>query len=235
LATGDPPPNTVLPAEDSKWDIGDMTSSEPLYVTSPTSVKAGGFARTCQATHLMGRLVRLTNDRTDTPLRYTEGMQLYRTLHALGTILPTELAQNEQQFSTPLFLCYGALLHLCDPFCCAETNHGDRTVEETEMQVVAINGIKKAAIEVLGFAETVKMLLRENISAISPLMLDGLYMAAATFAWFTHESGSVEDSRNYHVLKEILIQMNVRWAAAGEFVKTLDATRDILYASNPNL
>lgn len=235
LATGDPPLKAVLPADDAAWDIGEMTSSEPLHVSSPTNVRAGAFARTCQATHLMGRLVRLTNDRTGTPLRFVEAAQLYRTLTALANILPSELAQSEQQFSTPLSLCYGAIIHLCDPFCCTETNRGDHTVEETEMQVIAIDGIKRAADSMLHFAETVKMLIRENISAISPLMLDGLYVAATTFAWLAHESGSAEDLSNYRVLREVLIQMNVRWAAAGEYVKVLDATKDILYRDNRTL
>lgn len=183
----------------------------------------------------MGRLVRLTNDRSDTPLRFAEAAQLYRTLTALAKILPTELRQSEQQYSSPLSLCYGAIIHLCDPFCCTETNRGDRSVEETEMQVIAINGMKSAATQLLYFADTLKMLIRENISAVSPLILDGVYMAAATFAWLAHESGSSEDLSNYRVLREILIQINVRWAAAGEYAKVLDATKDILYRDNPSL
>lgn len=213
-----------------------MASNEPLYVSSPTTVRAGAYARTCQATHLMGRLIRIKDDRaTDSPLRFTEAAQLYRTLEALAKILLDELQISAAQYSTPLALCYGAILHICDPFCCTETNRGEHTVEETEMQAIAIAGLKKTGPDVVRFADSLKGLMNHNISAVSPLTADAIYMGASTYAWLAHEQGSPEDLANYHALREVLLQMNARWAAAGEFLKVLDATKDILYGDNPNL
>lgn len=40
LATEDPSRADILPADDESWDVGDMISSEPLYVSSITSLPA---------------------------------------------------------------------------------------------------------------------------------------------------------------------------------------------------
>ena len=236
LATDDPSAQTVLPADDTSWDQGEMTSSEPLYVSSPTSVRTGAYARTCQATHLMGRLKRLMNDRSgDSALRFSEAAQLYRTLAALGNLLPEELQHSPAQYTTPLALCYGAIMHICDPFCCTETNRGEHTVEETEMQNIALDGMKKTAWDIVRFAEVLKTMMHNNISAVSPLTADALYMGVQTYAWLAHESGSPDELSNYRTLREVLLQMNARWAVAGEYLKAIDATITILYPDNPNL
>jgi Fungal specific transcription factor domain/Fungal Zn(2)-Cys(6) binuclear cluster domain len=236
LATDDPSAQSVLPADDASWDMGEMATSEPLYVSTPTSVRAGPFARTCQATHLMGRLVRVLNDRSsESPLRFVEAAQLHRTLTALGTLLAGELQQSPAQYSTPVALCYSAIVSLDDPFCCTQTNRGNHTFEETEMQALAILGIKDAADCVVQLAETLKTTMNNNISAISPLTANALYVGASTYAWLAHESGSDEHLNNYHELRQVLLQMKYRWAVAGEYLDALDATKNILYQDNPNI
>ena len=235
-ATEDPSPSTVLPADDKSWDQGEMTTSEPLYVSTPTSVRAGAFARTCQATHLLGRLRRLLNDCVhNSPLRFTEAAQLHRTLEALANLLPGEVQQSPLQCSTPLALCYGAIIHLCDPLCCTESNKGDHTVEETQMQEIAIVGMKKTAADILQLSQVLKAIMNKNLSAVSPLTADALYMAATTYAWLVHESGSPDLTVDYHALRDVLIQMNQRWAVAGEYLKALDVTRSALYRDDSNL
>ena len=213
-----------------------MASNEPLYVSSPTSVQAGAYARTCQATHLLGRLKRILSDRSnDSPLRFTEAAQLHRTLEALGNLLPNELARSPEQFCTPMALCYGALIHIDDPFCCTASNRGNHTVEESEMQTIAIAGMKKTAKDIMQLADVLRSMMSRNISTVSPLVLDALYMGATTVQWHAHESGSEQDIANYHNLREVLYQMNARWAAAGEYLKALDATKSILYRDDRNL
>src|ERR1700744_2778177 len=119
LATDDPARNETLPADDELWDEGELNTSEPLYVSSSTNVKAGPFARTAQATHLLGRLIRLLNDRfLDAPMRFSEAIQLHRTLQALANLLPNDVHRSPERYGTPLALCYSSLMHLCDPFAC---------------------------------------------------------------------------------------------------------------------
>jgi hypothetical protein len=236
LATDDPDSRTVLPADDGCWDMGEMASGEPLYVSSPTSVKAGAYARTCQATHLLGRMIRILNDVAgDSSLRCTEAAQVHRTLSALSNLLTGEFERSPTALSTPLSLCYAGLLHLSDRFCCTALASGNATAEETEMQGIAIISIQKVAKEVTYFAEVLKAMMTSNIATASPLTSSAIYMGAATYAWLAHESGSSDHVTSYHSLREVLVQMNQRWAVAGEYLKALDSAKYTLYRENPSL
>ncbi|ETN37564.1 uncharacterized protein HMPREF1541_07186 [Cyphellophora europaea CBS 101466] len=233
LATDDPPLQTVLPANESSWDEGDMTTSEPLYMSTPTSVRAGAFARTCQATHLMGRMIRVLNDRSSDPAtRFAEAIQLHRTLTALSNVLPYEVSESAAQYSTAMGLCYSSLLHLCEPFSCTETNRGDHTLEETEMQAISIPGMQEAAGKVLEFSLVLQKLMDQNLSAISPLLADCLYSATATFQWLVHETGSEEYITGYNSLRSILVEMSKRWVVAGEYVKILEVRLEYILQSH---
>ncbi|EXJ83472.1 hypothetical protein A1O1_07095 [Capronia coronata CBS 617.96] len=236
LATDDPHRNDVLPADDDMWDEGEVTTSEPLYVSSPTNVRAAPFARTCQATHLLGRLIRLMNDRLlDSPLRFTEAIHLFRTLQALSKLLEDDVQRSPMRYVTALALCYGALLHLSDPFSCTDTNRGDHTVEETEMQTLAISGLKPTAADILQFSQLLMSSMPTSTAGISPLICDSLYVAASTYAWLAHESGLREMGEAYHALRRSLETINCRWTAAGYYIGLLDKAKETSYPDNPLL
>ena len=210
-----------------------MTASEPLYVSSPTSVRAGAFARTCQATHLLGRLIRLLNDRQDeSVMRFTEAILMHRTITALTNLLPPEVEQSPERFGTSMSLCYAALFHLCDRFACTEANRGEHTVEETEMQTVAIAGLKAISADALQFARLLSHTMTTNLAATSPLTADCLYQTAAQYAWLVHETGEESMAHAYQTTVNTLTLMNGRWAVAGEYLKVLDEGRETLYNSN---
>lgn len=231
LATDDSARNDVLPADDTLWDEGEITTSEPLYVSSPTNVRAGAFTRTCQASHLLGRLIRLLNDRLlDSPLRFTEAIQLQKTLQALANLLPNDVHQSPMSYGTSLAICYSALLHLCDPFACTESNRGEHTVEETEMQAISIIALKSVSADVLEFSHLLQMAMTSNLAAISPLVGDCIYSAAATYAWLVHESGSREMADAYHTLRNVLEKMASRWAVGWEYLAILEKSKESLYA-----
>jgi len=166
---------------------------------------------------------------------FTDALQLHRTLTAFTKLLPDEVGLATIQYSVPMALCYSALLHLYDPFCCADINRGANTVEETEMQSIAIEGVKSVAADVLQFSQVLRHSMTLNPAAASPLVGDALYMAATTFAWLTHETGSAEMAASYTYLKDSLQVLNGRWAVAGEYLKILEKTKDILYSNNPLL
>ncbi|OAL29405.1 hypothetical protein AYO22_02299 [Fonsecaea multimorphosa] len=233
LATDDPVLNDTLPADDELWDEGQITTSEPLYVSSPTNVKAGAFTRTCQATHLLGRLVRLLNDRLlDAPMRFSEAIQLHRTLQALANLLPNDVHHSPERYGTPLALCYSSLMHLCDPFACTESNRGYRTVEETEMQTIAIAGLKSVAGDVLRFSQLWHVDMTSNPAGVSPLIGDCLYFAATIYAWLAHETGLREMGEAYHILRKVLETMASRWAAGQQYLGLLDMSKENLYADS---
>jgi len=230
LATEDPARNDMLPVDDAMWDAGEITTSEPLYVSSPTNVRAGSFARTCQATHLLGRLIRLLNDNLlESPARFTEAIQLHRTIQALANLVPADVQRSPERFGTSIALCYSSLLHLSDPFACTESNRGDHTVEETEMQAIAISSMRSAASDAFQFSQLFKISMARNPPSISPLVADCFYMAATTYAWIVHETGSRDAAESYHSLRDVLELMNCRWGVAGQYLSILNKAQETLY------
>lgn len=225
IVTNDPPPQTVLPADDTAWDQGTMASSEPLYVSSTTNVRAGAFARTCQVTHLMGRMLRnLTDHYSEPSPRFSEAIQLHRVTTALSNVLPLETFQDPLRYSTAMALCFGALLHVCEPFSCTESNRGNHSVEETEMQTIAIPGMREVAFKVLEFSKIIRETLDQTPAAVSPLVADCLYVATSTLQWCAYESGEEDALRGYSTLRETLGGLRKRWAVAGEYLKILDVS-----------
>ena len=225
LAAEDPSRTDVLPADDDLWDQGEMTTSEPLYVSSPTSATASPFARTCQATHLVGRLIRHLNDHAVEPaFRFSEALQLHRTLTALSFVLDG----SPQKLCTATAMTFSSMMHLYDPYACTETEHGS-TVQGTEMQGIAIAGLRGTAEEVVHFAHNLQACMSYSLASVSPLVADAVYMAAATFAWLEYERGTPEMSASLRTLTDTLQMLSSRWRVAGEYLKMLEMTRESLY------
>jgi hypothetical protein len=213
-----------------------MISSEPLYVSPQTSLPASWFQRTCQATHVIGRYIRHRDDKLLKPKdRFDEAGQLLRTMHALAALLPEEAEKRPEQYSTPTALCYSALIHLCDPYACTATNHGERTVEEVDLQTMTIAGMKQAAADVCRLSQYVRTAMYRNLEASSPLIADALYRGAATYAWLVHETGDMANIRAYWQTTDVLRALESRWACATEYLKLLDKTERQLYGDNQNL
>lgn len=219
----------MLPADDTLWDRGEMTTSEPLYVSSPSSAHASPFARTCQATHLLGRLIRHLNDRNVEPaFKFSEASQLHRTLAALSSLLPSEFQAAPDQLSSSTALVYGSMLHLYDPYCCSQTNGGggsEHTPEEIEMQTIAIAGLRSTAEEVLRFSQHLKTCMDYDIAAASPLVIDCLYQAAATYTWLVYETADIDMIESLNSLTECLKMLATRWKVAGMYPQILSYNR----------
>jgi hypothetical protein len=236
LATGDPSRTDVLPADDSSWDVGEMTSSEPLYVSSQTSLPASWYQRTCQATHVLGRYIRHRDDKLlEAKDRFTGARQLLRTMLALTALLPAEAELRPEQYGTPIALCYSAVIHLCDPYACTGTNHGERTTEEVDLQTLAIAGMKEAAADVCQLSQYVRTAMFRNLNTTSPLIADALYQGAAIYAWLVHETGELANIRAYWQITDVLKAMETRWACATEYLSLLEKTKKEIYGDNPNL
>ncbi|GAB1207585.1 hypothetical protein APSETT445_006309 [Aspergillus pseudonomiae] len=106
LACEDAQPEDFLPADDKSWDRGvyikpcptrakhEITVVEPLAVRANTTIQACPFTRTCQAAHVLSRVLGHLNDRNaDVDFRYEEAMQLHRTAQALSHTLSQELEE----------------------------------------------------------------------------------------------------------------------------------------------
>ncbi|KAL9618458.1 MAG: hypothetical protein Q9160_006836 [Pyrenula sp. 1 TL-2023] len=173
LASEDALKNDVLPSDDGLWDMGEMTASEPIFVSSPTSLKAGAFARTCQVVHLTGRVIRHRDDAAlEGSSRFDEALQLYRTIEALGKLLHEECHVAPEKMDISVALCFSTMLALCDSYSCTENIRGDHAAGETEIQSTAIQTLKTVAAEVLTFSYRITQMMRDNWAASSPLIID---------------------------------------------------------------
>lgn len=213
-----------------------MSSGQPLYVASPPDLKAGSYTRTCQASNLLGRYIRHRNDHsTGGPSRYLEAMQLHRTLLAFSHLLSDEFAQSPVDCGTAMALCYSTMLHLYDPYACHENMRGVQCVEGSEMQTIAIAGLKSVSANVLELADVMYILLQDKLDTISPLMIECLYQGAANYAWLVHETGSIQSINAYRKFVNTLQRLDNRWASAGQYLKILEKTRQTLYENNTML
>ncbi|KKZ66512.1 hypothetical protein EMCG_07756 [[Emmonsia] crescens] len=222
LSCGDFVNGETLPCEDSLWNAGEVTTSQPIFITSPTEVKVGPFARTCQASYLMGKVIEHRNDHDlVAPFRHANALQLNRTIRALSSLLPGEFEMAPGRLSTAMALCFSTILELYDPYCCDLTNGGQNTAEETEMQAVTIDGIKTVSQEVVQFGECLRRTLTYGVSAVSPLICDCLYQCSANLTWFADETGDAQLRQSVTQVTGLLRMINERWKVAGDYLEIL--------------
>ena len=185
FATSDPSLDAHLPTDDSLWDRGQMSVAAPLALSATPSVKAAPFARTCQASHLLGKVVRHINDKAlPKDYRFQEALQLSRTLRALAGALPSEADNNDiengPQLCTGMAICYSALLTLYDAYSCSERIVQDATEEQLQMQNESIEGLSEITGRALHLARRVRSFVeRSGYGRLSPLVIDSFYQAAA--------------------------------------------------------
>jgi len=97
------------------------------------------------------------------------------------------------------------------------------------MQAIAISSMRSAASDAFQFSQLFKISMARNPPSISPLVADCFYMAATTYAWIVHETGSRDAAESYHSLRDVLELMNCRWGVAGQYLSILNKAQETLY------
>lgn len=185
FASSDPSLDAILPTDDSSWDQGQMLVAAPLALSASQTIRAAPFARTCQASHLLGKVVRHVNEKNlPADYRFTEALQLHRTLQALSSVLPDEAAEDDPTHKptlcTSMAVCYSALLTLYDAYSCTEKRLENGPEEQLVMQKEAIDGLSAVSAEVVHLARRVRGFIEKaGLGRVSPLVIDSLYQAAA--------------------------------------------------------
>lgn len=222
----------VLPSDDYQFEIAEMVSSEPLYMTSPTTVPAGPFTRACQAANLMGKVVDVLNDlRRGVDTRFISAIHILHTLTAFSKVVREDFDVSPERYATPMALAYSALIALCDPFCCTDSNRGANTLEETELQTLCIKGIKTISDDILSFVKAIRPSMIANTRAMSPLLGYCLYMGAVTYSWRAFERERDKALDSYQIMRDALVRLGGRWAVGGEYIDAVDKARALLYNS----
>jgi len=252
LATEEPGTEDYLPTTDNSWDKGvrhlnsplllfrlgslttaqEMTANTPLYLSSPASLPASPFARLCQASHLLGRVLRHHHDtKLEPSFRYEEASQLSRTIQALIALLPVEPPPSlpegilhkttaECPLSAATGVAFSAALTLYDVYSCISSFEQPDS-PQVLLQEQAISGLKATAAQVVEFVESMSAVLDqagqdEELDVLNIFIFDALYQAAANYAWLVREAGQRETREGLETIRSFLRRMEGRWKVAGE-------------------
>lgn len=196
-------------------------SMEARTVVSP-------FARTCQAAHILGRVLEHVNEHADASnadYHFQEAQHIARAAEALILMLHDEssatLLEERYTYFLPRALCYSALQVLYDVHSCVEVDEvesvgGNRGLR-LDLQQLAIDGFKGVVANVSTFAgELVQAIEMGLLEKISPMVMQCLYSAGGTYAWYTRETGDERHLESLMELRGLLERFKGRWGVAGE-------------------
>ncbi|KAG9252682.1 fungal-specific transcription factor domain-containing protein [Emericellopsis atlantica] len=244
MGCDDASPNDFLPIDDRFWDQGDLASVQPLVSASSVHEPASAFARACQASHLLSRVLRQIRDRdTDADILYQEAIQLHRTLLVLSSLIRDEShAAIERSCDVtaqlPLFtaagVCFSALLTLYGRYSCAddspEEHRGNANL--LEMQKQAIAGLKEVLKHVVQLAQRVEAIAQlGGMLKMSPFISNCLYQAGAACLWWIRESGSQEGKSMLVVIRGALRLLGTRWESPRRYIDILEQFDTLMKAT----
>lgn len=215
----DPNQEDYLPSSEAGWSEGDLGIHEPLFFSSPTSVPAGCYARLCQTSHLLGRIMQhLNNHGLDDDSRFQEAIQLNRSLQELSVVISAEL--NEEQsmaLHSAIALCYSGMIILNKPYSGIEPiGIWASLVIPTDFRNHALATLRLAARETSNFVGTLYAYLTGLTDQLSPFIAQSLYQAVSTFAWLNREAPHNLDILNaIEFLRDALRKLERRWKIAG--------------------
>ncbi|OWT43581.1 fungal specific transcription factor [Pochonia chlamydosporia 170] len=164
LVTPDPCADHLLPVNERDWNEGVIGINEPVLAQSFHAADSiGKFARTCQAAHMLGKIITHVNRWKTAVMDVTEvlleSFQLHKALAALDASLnPPESLQESYpspDSSVPenlnyvaLSICCSARYLLYSQYACNESNRSagsERIALETEAQQLSIQGMEHIA------------------------------------------------------------------------------------------
>lgn len=190
----------------------------------------GAYAKTCQAAHLLGRVVQHVNyehdlKATDSEMHQAEALQLHRAISSFVIDLDHEYNQKptsqKMKLSTSRALAYSALTNLYDLHCCIEGDFiklsDDSRSSRLEMQSLALQEQQRAIERVVEFAKDFQAVLAvEGARSASPLVCDCFYQAAACYAWKFRETGDPVSLDALNVLRQTLELIGLVWHVASK-------------------
>ncbi|KAF2495631.1 hypothetical protein BU16DRAFT_539560 [Lophium mytilinum] len=208
FGTDDPQAQDSLPIEDSIWLQRQQTTNHTLSTTSDVTV--GQFARECQVSHLVGRVLRHVFDPTSDPaFQANEALQLERTLMAFMPLLMDEELQFGK-YCAALGICSSALFTLYDSAMSRlqENSEVDQlrifsSLEPLSRRIVDFSG------QLFGKAEDI------DYETLSPYVPYSLYQAAAVQCQLRKKTGDGVYETGLDSLKQVLRYFNKRWLIAG--------------------
>ncbi|RMX71748.1 hypothetical protein D0869_15317 [Hortaea werneckii] len=229
-------PNEIIPASDEDWDRGELAVNPLLVMSIEARTNVAPFARTCQAAHLLGRVSQHINDHadpSDVDFHFQEADQLQRAASALLAIVQQEHSETESSLRhrhfSAMALCCSALLALYDVHSCIETEAIDSGGRDKgarmELQQIAIDGFKRVSAVTLDLTEEIQQTMAaQGLDRISPFVMNALYQAAGTYAWYARENGSASHLGALQKIRDVMALLGPRWRVADDYLELLKDT-----------
>lgn len=220
FAVPEPRHSELLPINDEDWGNGKATPSQALYAESFSSVATlGFFARTCQAAHMLGKIIQhreatMKNSHPASDI-LQEARNLHRALSSLHLSLEGPINNNSRSSLNPstlpaLAICASAqnLLYTtygCLDFPCFMSRK--RSGLETEMQSFCMDGHKVVISTVSSLA---------LVESDCPFMATCFYATAFATSWFIREDHEPEMQNALQSMIDGLNRLSTRWAISGQ-------------------
>jgi hypothetical protein len=224
FAAPEPCPDELLPVNDEDWALGKTVPSEPLYTACFSSITTlGSFARTCQAAHMLGKVIQhkalRTKSSQDILHVVQEGQSLHRALSSLQLSIEEQMSSNISSLSkhslacaVAVCICAQALLY--GSYGCPDApgvTSRERLSHETEMQSVSVQGLRA-----LGSSLAPKLV---QVQSDCPLLVRCFYTASNACAWFVREDYEPQMRSALMSLVGELIRLSECWKIASEYCR----------------
>jgi hypothetical protein len=235
-AVPDPAHGELLPSFDEEWRKGGMRANNPLFTNNFTpNHQLGPFARTCQASHVLSRVLQhrtYSKDASNRDFVLSQAMQLLSTLSALDQHLAwpmdnpeSHCAGHPSATTVDVAICTCARLALYHLYACnlPDAAEGGFT-EESALQQASIDGIEHIiSLRGATLARCVIAECSKDLNQASPLVVQALYDAATECQWFIREGGEVMDtaSTTFELLLQALALIARRWNVASKCFKAM--------------
>ncbi|KAM5360703.1 hypothetical protein ACJZ2D_013581 [Fusarium nematophilum] len=233
FACEDARPEDLLPMEEALWDLGEQAVIPSLAVSSNTDLPATPFARTCQAAHLLSRV--LSHIRQGQTMRsaadyYSEGLQLHSILSSFRLALEQLVGNKEPDvlavYSSALGICFSAFITLCDHHTCADLDDvsGVGIPEQLRMQHLALQTLHELGALAWDFASRIGLMLegQDGKGIVSPFAAECLYAAATQYQWYIQETGKEELRPAVDAMKYTLKLIGRTWKVGEKYLAALE-------------
>lgn len=229
MSAPDPYPDTLLPSNDVEWNEGKIGSNNALLTTDfHPAAPLGGFARVCQAVHVLGKVITHIQTRNlplDVAGTVGEAAQLHRILESLQHSLTgsqTVPVHDAASNCAALAICVSARLLLYNQYGCNEpssSSNGMRSSVGVELQQVSLDGIKSLSSQTVP-AMAKQVYIMADSAPTRPIYSSALayclYRAATECAWFIKEEGGAEMASALVELVAALRALQGQWPVCGK-------------------
>ena len=176
-----------------------------LAVSADTTMAASSFARTCQAAHLLSRVLAHANSNVanlDRKSYYERALQLHRVLVPFHAVISQEFVNAENPRDaisrvSALGICLSAMVTLYSTHSCAELDdpRGVGIPEQLQVQQLSLDALLTVGSSACEYASNILQLLEAKgvDPAAGAFATEGLYQVARMYILYIRETNKIEE------------------------------------------